>query len=287
MFNKETMNVIMQKMIKEEDKDTITLKQEDDSADLGREDDDDLEDGIIHLRNDDGEMISPELAALFKEFFRQQREKEKKRKEEEKDPVVPSPEHINQYLEGKEKKAAERHGSSSQQEEPAAPASSSEKEATSAQKWLGKEAPELFYGSNISGCEEDSVLRLLRGCFPDTEWEQWCGFYNRGYPQSEKHKHMFWHTQYRPQDLDFTENHAEHWHQPDEHEVMDAYIARHKDMDVEAELEEYRNSISFDCSDPRLQLRRRAQVEKLTEKAERRLHEDWERMDKIMADYIQ
>eukprot|EP00435_Cladocopium_sp_Y103_P034633 s133_g9.t1 len=81
MFNKETMKTIMKKMIKEEDKDTITLKREE-SADLGLEDDEDREDGIIHLRNDDGEMISPELAALFKEFCRQQREKEKKRKRE-------------------------------------------------------------------------------------------------------------------------------------------------------------------------------------------------------------
>eukprot|EP00435_Cladocopium_sp_Y103_P052220 s573_g16.t1 len=288
MFNKETMKAIMKKMIKEEDQDTITLKQKE-SADLGREDDEDREHGIIHLRNDDGSMISPELAALFKEFCRRQREAEKKRKEEEKDPVLPPPEHINQYLESKEKEAENKHGSSSKKEEPAAPASSSQKEASGEKgSQQSKEpAPKLFYGSDIPGCEEDSVLRTLRECFPDSQWEQWCGFYNRGYPQSEQHKHMFWHTQYRIQDLEFNEVHAESWYQPDEFLVMDEYVARHKSMDIESELEELRNCIAFDCSDPRLALRRRAQVEKLTEKAERKLQEDWDKMEQAMAEYIQ
>eukprot|EP00435_Cladocopium_sp_Y103_P028986 s4528_g7.t1 len=67
---------------------------------------------------------------------------------------------------------------------------------------------------------------------------------------------------------------------------METYIARHKDEDLEQVLEDIRTSISFECADPRLQLRRRAAVEKLTEKAERRLQEDWDRMDKIMEDYI-
>eukprot|EP00435_Cladocopium_sp_Y103_P007060 s520_g2.t1 len=291
MFNQATMKVIMNKMIKEEHQDTITLNKEE-VVDLGsREDDEDITDGIIHLRNDDGSMISPELAALFKEFVRKSKEAETKRLEEEKDPVLPPPEHINQHLATKEKEAENKPGSSLKKEEPSAPARSSQKEASSAKGKGSKKPqepkPKLFYVSDISGCEEDSVLRTLRNCFPDSQWEQWCGFYNRGYPQSEKHKHMFWHTQYRRQDIEFNEIHEESWHQADEYTLMDEYIARFKDQDIESELEELRTSIAFGCSDPRLALRIRAQVERLTEKAEKKLQEDWDLMDKAMAEYIQ
>eukprot|EP00435_Cladocopium_sp_Y103_P010636 s1509_g2.t1 len=98
---------------------------------------------------------------------------------------------------------------------------------------------------------------------------------------------MFWHTQYRVQDLEFNEIHAESWYQPDEFLVVDEYVARHKGMDIESEHGTLRNCIALDCSDPRLALRRRAQVEKLTEKAERKLQEDWDKMDEAMAEYIQ
>eukprot|EP00435_Cladocopium_sp_Y103_P009288 s1070_g2.t1 len=289
MFNQATMKIIMKKMIKEEDQDTITLKREE-VADLGSRKDDEDDEGIIHLENDDGRMISPETAALVKEFVRRSKEAEKKKEEEEKDPVLPPSEHVNQHLERKEKEAEDKHGSSLQKEEPAAPASSSQREEASAKK-KGPEKPsepkpKLFYGADISGCQENSILRTLKDCFPDTQWDQWCGFYNRGYAQSEHHKHMFWHTQYRRQDIEFNEIHEESWHRADEEDLMAEYIARFKDVDVESELEELRTSIAFDCADPRLAPRIRAQVERLTEKAEKKLQNGWEIMDDAMADYI-
>eukprot|EP00435_Cladocopium_sp_Y103_P022230 s3220_g5.t1 len=90
------------------------------------EGDEDVEDGINHLRHDDGSMISPELSALFKEFVRKSKEADKKRQEEEKDPVLPPQEHVNQHLERKEREAEAKHGSSLKKEEPSAPARSSE-----------------------------------------------------------------------------------------------------------------------------------------------------------------
>ena len=58
-----------------------------------------------------------------------------------------------------------------------------------------KPAIRLYYGQDITGNEDDSVFRKLKDCFSDGYHGEWAGFYNKGYPASSKHRHMFWHDQ--------------------------------------------------------------------------------------------
>eukprot|EP00435_Cladocopium_sp_Y103_P052346 s2970_g16.t1 len=98
---------------------------------------------------------------------------------------------------------------------------------------------------------------------------------------------MFLHAQYRCQDPDFVEIHQEAWHQGTEEQLMDEHIARYRGLEPESELQELRQCIAFNCVDPRLAPRIRHQGERSTEKAERKLKEDWEILDETtMADYI-
>eukprot|EP00435_Cladocopium_sp_Y103_P045030 s2397_g12.t2 len=66
---------------------------------------------------------------------------------------------------------------------------------------------------------------------------------------------------------------------------MEEHIGRRKNQEPEAELDELRKSITFNCVDPRLALRVRAQSELLTAKAERKLTDNFENLDIVFAAY--
>eukprot|EP00435_Cladocopium_sp_Y103_P072389 s47_g40.t1 len=96
---------------------------------------------------------------------------------------------------------------------------------------------------------------------------------------------MFWHAQYLAKD--HVEVYDEAWHQGSEEQLMGEYFARHKDQDPEAELEELRQTIAFNCVDPRLAIRVRAQCQNFSAKAERKFTDDWANLDKVFAEYIE
>eukprot|EP00435_Cladocopium_sp_Y103_P013875 s800_g3.t1 len=274
MFNKSTRKVILDKSIKEEKQDAAPSQEEE---------------GIIYLQNDDGEMISPEMAEAFKNFQaidKAVREEQARAEEITRDPIVPPPEHINQHLQDKEDEADARHGRSFEEEAPDCARSSEEEEADEQASEKPKER-KIYYDVDITECEEDSILRQLSHCFPDAKWDEWTGFYGRGFPVSDQHKHMFWHEKYRCQDQDFRWTHQEAWYQCSEEALMTEYIARHKGTDPESDLEELRNTIAFTCVDPRTNLRNRLDVERLSAKAETQLKEEWDRLESALSDAIE
>ena len=90
---------------------------------------------------------------------------------------------------------------------------------------LKKTATLVWYGQDISGNEEDSILRALSKCFSDGYHSIWAGFYNQGFPAFPNNRHMLWHKKYRqtnkPQDMT--------WFEIEEKHMMEAYVQRHKD----------------------------------------------------------
>ena len=105
--------------------------------------------------------------------------------------------------------------------------------------------------SDITGHESSSGLRNLKDCFSDGYYGEWAGFYNKSFPSSPNHRHMFWHLKYRTT----TEKHDHMWFEIPEEELMKEYINRHKDEDVGNLLNELRNRITYSCSDPRMHSR--------------------------------
>jgi hypothetical protein len=67
---------------------------------------------------------------------------------------------------------------------------------------------------------------------------------------------------------------------------VEAYIARHKDEYPLSLLEEHRKKTPYSCSDPRLHIREREHVDRLTSEAEKRLKEDFETFESVITDYI-
>ena len=72
----------------------------------------------------------------------------------------------------------------------------------------------------MSGNESSSVLQNLKDCFSDGYYGEWAGFYNKSFPSSPNHRHMFWHLRYRTT----TEKHDHMWYEIPEEELMKEYI---------------------------------------------------------------
>ena len=73
-----------------------------------------------------------------------------------------------------------------------------------------------------------------------------------------------------------SEPHKDHWYTDSDKQLMEAYIARHKDEYPLSLLEDLRKEAVYGCSDPLLHLRAREQVDRLTEEAEKRLKDDFQ-----------
>jgi len=66
-----------------------------------------------------------------------------------------------------------------------------------------------------------------------------------------------------------SEPHKDHWYTDSDKQLMEAYIARQKDEHPLSLLEDLRKDAVYGCSDPRLHLRARESVERLTDEAEK------------------
>ena len=102
------------------------------------------------------------------------------------------------------------------------------------------------------------------------------------FQHSPSNRHMMWHQQFRqtekPQD--------DHWYHDAEENLMKEYIRRHYDESALAVLEELRRDAVYGCSDPRMHVRDRAQVTKLTNDATERQKEDFETLHQTIDDYV-
>eukprot|EP00435_Cladocopium_sp_Y103_P065783 s194_g27.t1 len=134
------------------------------------------------INKEDGSITLPKEEVCDPRAQVQKQEK----KEDEKEPTVPAPEHVSTKLDKKDKELEEMHGSSFAKEEPSASASSSKKEEARAEKKgsSNKKPPEpkprMYYDQDITGCEDDSMNFILeRLFFPDSEWKERAGFYNK------------------------------------------------------------------------------------------------------------
>ena len=113
-----------------------------------------------------------------------------------------------------------------------------------------------YCGEDISGNETGSVLRKLKDCFKETYYDEWAGFHNQGYPAASQHRHMMRHSQFRQTD----KPHGEYWYQESEENFIQEYINRHHDESVLQVLDEDRKDTVYGCSDPRLHIKSRDQV---------------------------
>ena len=147
----------------------------------------------------------------------------------------------------------------------------------------GKEIPtQVWYGQDISGNEPESVLRKLSDCFSDGYHKIWAGFYNFGFPALPSNRHMLWHLKYRKT----IEMNLHSWYYIPEEILMQEYINRHKDEIVTDLLDEIRDKTPYGCSDPRLHIRARQEVDKFTMTATGRHQEDFESLHALIEDYI-
>ena len=139
-----------------------------------------------------------------------------------------------------------------------------------------------YYGIDISGNETDSILRKLKICFKNEYHGEWAGFYNFGFPALSQSRHMMWHKQFWQTE----KQHDDHWYHDTEERLMQEYIRRHQGESVLDVLEGLRHDAVHGCSDPRVHIRERAQVTKLTNDAAQRHKEDFETLHQTVDDYV-
>ena len=207
----------------------------------------------------------------------QEKEEEVEVEEEQKEPVEPTfPPQAEDS--SKEETSVPPEGSLQKEE-------SGESRKDSRDDTAPKQEPakRFYYGCDITGNEGDSVFRKLADCFTNNYQGEWAGFYNQGYPVSPQHRHMFWHVKYRAT----TDQHQNHWHSNTDVGLMLEYIARHKDQLPLEELDAFKNTCEYGCSDPRLHPLHREHSEKAAMEAERRINDDFNTLTKVLESYIQ
>ena len=120
---------------------------------------------------------------------------------------------------------------------------------------------------------------MLNDCFSDVHHQEWAGFYNRGFPANQEHRHMFWHLKYGATE----ENHYNMWFRIEEYDLMQEYINRHKDEDVLELLNDLRNRITYACSDPRMHPRAEGDCHKFTKIAFERYEKDFTELEEVTS----
>ena len=145
------------------------------------------------------------------------------------------------------------------------------------------EAKRTYYGQDITGNEDDSIFRKLKDCFTGDQYDEWTGFYGKGYPASTPHRHMFWHVKYRKT----MKPHENHQFTNTDDQLMAEYIARHKDQDPSDELQELKNTIEYSCSDPRLHPLQVGFSIKHTNEAEARIDDDFQTLSSVLENYVE
>ena len=90
--------------------------------------------------------------------------------------------------------------------------------------------------------------------------------------QHFQNRHMLWHKKYRQTN----KPHDMTWFEIEEKHMMEAYIQRHKDEQVIDTLEDLKKDSEYSCSDHRLHLRVREDVNRVTKIATERHQGDFE-----------
>lgn len=140
-----------------------------------------------------------------------------------------------------------------------------------------------YAGFDITGNEDDSVLRRLKHCFVNPNCAIWCGFYNQGFAAYPTHKHQMWHKKFRTTDM----QHPHAKHAESEGNLMTEYILRHFNEDVITTLKELSTNTCFECNDPRLYTKIEWQMDRKSDRAETVLREEFENLQKEVREYIQ
>ena len=201
--------------------------------------------------------------------------------QEPQEPTVPPPAQVSMECQTDESfLSGSKAETSFQKEEPVPPEGSAETEVSGepqADLQQDDTAPKpepaerLYYGVDITGNEDDSVLRKLADCITDGYHGEWAGFYNQGYPASSQHRHMFWHVKYRTTMV----QHQDHWFTNTDEQLMAEYIARHKDQLPLQELLDIKDTCEYGCSGPRLHPPHQEHSEDAAKEAERRIDDDF------------
>ena len=118
-----------------------------------------------------------------------------------KEPEVPPTTKVSISVQADRPYEAPQCGSSQQREVPASTAREEAKEENDddddTAPPLKKTATLVWYGQDISGNQEDSILRELSKCFSEGYHSIWAGFYSQGFPAFPNNRHMLWHKKYR------------------------------------------------------------------------------------------
>ena len=243
------------------------------------------------LNKDLQERVLSRIQDQNKLQIKQEEEDEDAEEEQEarKEPVIPQPTRVSIEVQTDPVEEAGHHGSSSQGEAPSSSTGSTKVEVAVEEKSKGDDTapdkevdPSIVSTSEITGNEDTSVLRNLKDCFSDGYYGEWAGFYNKGFPASQAHRHMLWHLKYRTT----TENHDNMWYKIEEEDLMREYINRHKDEDVNVLLTEISDSITYSCSDPRMHERSQTACNKLTAVAFDRHQKEFSDLEDTISNYI-
>jgi hypothetical protein len=89
---------------------------------------------------------------------------------------------------------------------------------------------------------------------------------------------MFWHVKYKKN----MAKHLDHWYSDTDDQLMNEYIARHKDALPLQELVEFKETIEYGCSDPRLHWRHQEHSEQASKEAEIRIQDDFNNLTKVI-----
>ena len=91
-----------------------------------------------------------------------------------------------------------------------------------------------------------------------------------------------WHTQFRQTE----KAHDDSWYQDTEENFMKEYINRHYHESVLSVLEDFRRDATYSCSDPRMHIKERVSVTKLSNTAAERHKEDFENLHEDIDVYL-
>ena len=243
----------------------------------------------MNMLNDDWQKRILERVSFVKKEVEDEQDVEEE--EVKKEPEVPPTTKVSIETQTGFPDEAPQAGSSHQREVPTSTASSHQREEAKEEKSINdddtappvKESATLIcYGQDISGNEEDSILRELSKCFSDGYHSIWAGFYSQGFPAFPNNRHMLWHKKYRQTN----KPHDMTWFEIDQKHMMEAYIQRHKDEKVMDALGDIKKNAEYSCSDPRLHLRVRDEVNRFTRIATERHQGDFESLHGLVNDYI-
>ena len=78
-----------------------------------------------------------------------------------------------------------------------------------------------------------------------------------------------------------------YWYHLTDDQLMNEYIARHKDQNPQLELQELNNHIEYGCSDPRMHPLHQDKAESSSKEAERRIDDDFGNLTKVLQDYVE